>query len=136
MRASKRPRNSPAQQQDRSSPNEVLVHREERWQGPLPSPQSLEEFRKIVPDAPERIFQQWEQEAAHRRAYELTALNGAITKDRRGQQAAAAFALSALGLAGLCAWLNQPWIATILGGGTIAAVVGAFLYERRSKGSD
>jgi hypothetical protein len=67
-----------------------------------------------VPDAPERIFQQWEAESAHRRAYEKKALNGTIAKDRRGQWAAISFALSALGLAGFSVWMGQPWLPAFL----------------------
>jgi uncharacterized membrane protein len=135
VRNSKRPRNNPAARQgDASAGAEVsIVQRQEFWQGPLPSPQTLEAFRQLVPDAPERIFAQWEEEAKHRRAFEQTALSEAAKKDRRGQFAAIAFALAALILTAFCVWMGQPWVAGILGGGTIAAVVGAFLYERRSE---
>jgi uncharacterized membrane protein len=101
------------------------------WSGPLPPPQTLEEFRQLVPDAPERIFRQWEEESNHRRKYEDTALKASIRSDRRGQIAAAIFAVGALVLTAVCVVYNQPWIAAILGGGTIASVVTAFLYERR-----
>lgn len=134
MRNSKRARNNPPANRRSPQPDQQVsvVHTEHRWEGPLPPPRALEEFRTLVPDAPERIFAQWEAESAHRRKYEQDALAAATLKDRRGQYAAAAFALSALGLAAFCVWMGQPVVATILGGGTIAAVVGAFLYQRAS----
>jgi uncharacterized membrane protein len=129
MRSSKRARNnSPAARQGQDV--STRVETQQLWQGPLPPPGALEEFRKIVPDAPERIFAQWEKESAHRREYEANALAAATAKDRRGQISAATFAISALALSAFCVWMGHPAVATALGGGTIAAVVGAFLYQR------
>lgn len=107
----------------------VEVH--QSWQGPLPDPDSLEAFRQIVPDAPERIIKQWELEAAHRREYEMTALNGAIERDRVGQGAAIVFALSALVAGVIALFLGHPAFATAIVTTTIVSVVGAFLYQRR-----
>jgi uncharacterized membrane protein len=108
------------------------VTQEQFWQGPLPSPQTLESFRSVVPDAPERIIRQWELEADHRRAYEAMALEGTIRIDKAGQRNAILFALGALGVVALALYLDHPWIAGILGTGTIGSVVGAFLYQSRN----
>ncbi len=83
-----------------------------------------------MPDAPERIFAQWEAESDHRRKYENTALAGALKRERRGQFFAVAFALGALALAALAVVYEQAWVAAVIGSGTIATVVGAFLYQR------
>lgn len=107
----------------------VEVH--ESWEGPLPSPQTLEAFRHIVPDAPERIIRQWELEADHRREYEMTALKGSITRDERGQGAAILFALSALAAGIIALFLGHPAFATGIVTTTIVAVVSAFLYHRK-----
>ena len=40
---------------------------QETWQGPIPPPAALDAFRKLVPDAPERIIQMAEEEARIRR---------------------------------------------------------------------
>ncbi|KFC74532.1 hypothetical protein FG93_01118 [Bosea sp. LC85] len=101
------------------------------WEGPLPSPATLEAFRDIVPDAPERIFRQWEVESAHRRDYEMMALKGSIARDQRGQLAAIAFALSALATGIIALFLGYPAVAGVVVGTTIVSVVAAFLYQRR-----
>ncbi|KAB1068893.1 DUF2335 domain-containing protein [Methylobacterium planeticum] len=134
MRASKRQRNNPmARHEPRSEPTTTTIIRtEEGWQGPLPSPKSLEEFRALVPDAPERIMRQWETESEHRRGQERRALNGAIWRDRIGQIGAIMFLVMVLSVVSLALWLDHPWIAGILGAGTISSVVGAFLYQRHS----
>ena len=99
------------------------------WQGPLPPPAALEEFARLIPDAPKRIFRRWEAEADHRRAYEREAL-AAIRRDARGQVSALLFALAALSVSAFALWLGEPWVAGTIGGGTIASIVGAFLYQR------
>lgn len=83
-----------------------------------------------MPDAPERIFRQWEGESEHRRAYEKAALEASIRRDLIGQISATLFALSALAVAVLALWMGEPWVAGVIGGGTIVSVVGAFLYRR------
>lgn len=105
----------------------------EVWQGPLPSPQTMEEFRQIGSDWPERIFKQWETETAHRRGYENRALDASILIDKMGQVFAGIFAGGALGVAALAIVYGQPWVASIIGGATIASVVGAFLHRDKKK---
>lgn len=106
------------------------VGRASYWHGPLPPPSVLEGFARLVPDAPERIVRQWGLEAEHRRAYERQALEAAIRRDARGQVSALLFALTALSVSAFAVWLGQPWGAGTIGGGTIASVVGASLYQR------
>lgn len=133
MRSSKRARNR-TQSSDPSPDNGIsIVQTQELWHGPLPHPQIVEEFRRLIPDAPERIFRQWEDQSRHRREYERRALEASIRKDRIGQFAAITFALVALAVVAFAIWQGQPWVAGVLGGSMIVAVVGAFLYERRSR---
>ncbi|GLS73108.1 DUF2335 domain-containing protein [Methylobacterium tardum] len=96
----------------------------------------LEDFGRLVPDAPERIFRQWEMEADHRRTYERQALDAAIRRDVRGQASALLFAVAALSVSAFALWLGQPWVAGTIGGGTIASVVGAFLFQRATAKSN
>lgn len=140
MRSSKRPRNKPVDIAVSGAASghfgkTLEVHQVESvqsWTGPLPPPAALEAFRELLPDAPERIFRQWEMESDHRRQYESRALRGTIANDRISRLAAAVFALSALGVAAYAISVNQPWVAGVIGGTTIASVVGAFLYGRHS----
>ena len=118
------------------SESPVEVGRRSYWQGPLPPPAVLEDFGRLVPDAPERIFRQWEMEADHRRTYERQALDAAIRRDVRGQASALVFAVAALSVSAFALWLGQPWVAGTIGGGTIASVVGAFLFQRATAKSN
>lgn len=115
---------------------QILVHAtttQELWQGPLPSPQTMEEYRAIAPDWPERIVQQWEEESAHRRDYEMYALRSTARRDLIGQIFAGIFAISALGVSAYAVSEHQPWVAGAIGGVTLASVVGAFLYQQTKK---
>jgi uncharacterized membrane protein len=101
------------------------------WSGPLPAPADLQRFNEIIPDGASRIMALAEKQADHRIAYERRALfiEGA---ERLGSRSLAfIFAVVALGVAGYCATINQPWIAGILGGGTIASVVAALVYTTK-----
>jgi len=51
-------------------------------------------------------------------------------RDVRGQISALVFAVAALSVSAFALWLGQPWVAGTIGGGTIAPLVGAFLYQR------
>lgn len=125
--------NPPAKRPPSEEHQETVLHWQEirhEWAGPLPPPNALAEFQRLVPDAPERIFRQWEEESAHRRGYEQQALAASIRRDLIGQCGAILFSTGALSVAGFALWLNQPWVAGIVGGTTIGSVVGAFLYQR------
>ena len=140
MRASKKPRNSQTTSPS-NSPSETrtsVTTVEQTWAGPLPPPAVLEGFGRIVENGAERIFTQWEQEASHRRKYEMMSMRWSMALDGIGHVLAFIFAMSALAVAAWAASINQPWVATVLGGGTIAAVVAALVYRgsKRSKTTD
>lgn len=49
---------------------------------------------------------------------------------RRGQRFALTMGLSGLGATVFAAYVGQPWVAGILGGGTLLSLVSAFLYDK------
>jgi len=108
------------------SNNQTVTTTTAWWQGPLPPPAALRGFDDVVPGLAERIATAWEVESAHRREIEKTDQRDFYRDMLTGKVFALIFVLSALALAGLCAWLDQPWLGGIIGGGTIGAVVWAF----------
>lgn len=122
--------NPPARQDQRPQAPQSEIVRQDFWQGPLPPPGALEQFRQLVPDAPERIFDEWQREAAHRRKIEEKALTGNLRTVRFGQVGAITFGLGALGISGLGFWLGYPVEASAVTCTTVVGVVGAFLYQR------
>jgi uncharacterized membrane protein len=110
----------------------VIEHRAAFWQGPIPPPAVLREFGEIVPDAPERILRQWENESEHRRRMEHGALEAHHKRSVQGLWNAIVFALGSLITSNVALVLHEPQAAMVLGGGTIASVVAIFIYQRRA----
>jgi uncharacterized membrane protein len=141
MRASKRARNNDRSlsrvTENRPEASEVKLEHVS-WAGPLPPPSVVEQFDHLVENGAERIFRQWELETDHRRKYEALALRGSLWLDGIGRVTAFIFAMAALLVTGWAANIGEPWVAAVLGGGTIAAVVAALVYrgttERRPQG--
>ncbi len=113
------------------------------FQGPLPSPDAIEHYDRILPGAADRIVAQWEQQSGHRQALERHTITSNLTAQTRGQYFALFICLAILGVA---VWLfsrgADGWaFATIVG--ELAAVLLAFIYgrsrqdrERRDKDSN
>lgn len=97
--------------------------------GPHPPASELKELQKVFPDAPRLIFEQFSREPEHRRALERMALEAGLKRANRAQIYAFAFAMSFVLLAFFAVLMNQPWVAGVLGVGTLASVVGAFLSD-------
>lgn len=108
----------------------VHVKTERFWSGPLPPAEEIQKFAELVPDAPERIFKQWEIESKHRRDCENKALRASIRDSHLNRISAMIYIVGAFVLSGFALWLNLPWVGGIISGVTIASVVGAFLKQR------
>ena len=87
----------------------VLAAHSEQWSGPMPHPDSLRAYQSMVPDAPERILRVFEQDSDHVRHVQMTALNGQINRDRRGQWMAFGVIVGGMSLTAWSMWLgNSP----------------------------
>ena len=95
----------------------------ESWQGPLPAPETLAEFERIVPGSAEAIIREWGTEANHRRRYEQRALSIQGFEQIGGRVLAFVFAIAALGVTAYLARIGAEWAAGIIGAGTIGSVV-------------
>ncbi len=100
------------------------------WNGPLPPPAVLEDFDRVVPGGAERIFAAWEGETAHRHALEKRNLLLSAVDTILGKVFAFLFVCGALGACIYTAAIGANWVAAILGSGTIASVVWAFVKQR------
>jgi uncharacterized membrane protein len=90
-------------------------------------PAALDEFNRIVPGWPERIFVQFEEQGRHRRELEQRQSRFVVRDAHIGQILAGLFAFMGLAVTAWVIYFNQPVTATILGSGTIAPIVYAFL---------
>lgn len=144
MRASKRGRNQVPDRQQPHAPDRNLRRdgegnrlvgvsiEKQLWAGPLPAPETLQQFEDIVPGLARAIANEWHEETAHRRRFDNTALKLEIWERLGSRVLAFLFSVLCLVTAVICAYLGAPVAAAILGGGTIAAVVAALVYRGQS----
>ena len=113
------------------SPSITIRGEVSSFEGPIPSPEALEYYNRLVPDAAERILSLAESEAVHRRSMETRKLELASAQIQRGQWFGLVFGLAALTVVGVAVYHQTPWVAGILGSTTIVAVVTAFVLGRQ-----
>ena len=112
---------------------ETLAVRSELFSGPLPHPEHLAAYERIMPGAAESIFQAFAAEGEHRRATESKAVDSSIRLASRGQIFAFVIGMTALiGGIGLMAFDKSiAGAATSLS--ALAALAGVFVWSKRQK---
>ncbi len=126
--------------QDFPVPAERIVYQETNTrlshQGPIPAPEDLAAYEKLYPGSAERIIAMAERQQAHRFDLEVRQVDARIEdlrenrrERRRGQNYALVIGLAGLATTGLAAYFEQQWVAGILGGATLVALVSVFLYD-------
>lgn len=101
--------------------------------GPLPSPETLEEYSRLINNGAERIMVMAEKQSAHRMALERKFMNSNIWQGFIGQIFGLIVGLSAIGAAVYCATIDQPVLGSILGATGITGLVTAFIKGRNSQ---
>lgn len=93
--------------------------------GPLPAPEDLEHYGRIVDRGAERIFDMTEREQAHRHLMEQRTIRGEFGIRILGQIGAITTVVALAALTAYCASVGQP----IVAGGIVAigTVAGVFL---------
>ncbi|MCW2457467.1 UNVERIFIED_ORG: putative membrane protein [Rahnella aquatilis] len=116
---------------DRPEIQEIIISHE-AFQGPLPHPRILRDYEAVLPGAADRIFKLTEDEFKHRHDMEDKALNGAIFRDKRGQN----YGLSATIFTVLCALILGLTGHDFLAGaviGTVVAIATIFVLRNKPK---
>jgi uncharacterized membrane protein len=101
--------------------------------GPLPDPETLERYGRLIPNGCERIMQLVEGEASHRHTQEAAVVSGNMTLALRGQWISAGLVVM-LAVIGVGLTLKGfPAVASVIFATTIAAVAAIFIYGRRKE---
>lgn len=103
------------------------------FSGPLPPPATLQRYSEVIDNGAERIFQMAERNQAHRHELEQAAIRSEIRTAERGVVWGGVIALAGLACAGFLGWMGHEGAAGIVGGGTLATMVTAFVYGTRSR---
>lgn len=112
------------------------------WHGPLPPPETLEQFKRLVPDAPERILRMAEEEARVRReimkrdSESQNLRKGAELREyhrdvSRGQRVAFCFLVLDMMAAVACAYLGSEKIGVTIAGMGAAGIVSNFIWRKK-----
>lgn len=110
------------------------------FSGPLPPPNILEQYERLVPGAADRILRLWEDEVAHRRELELKRSD--IERDQianecklraKGQWLGFVLALCVLGVALVAIVRGHPLAGLASVVIALGSVVAAYLYSDRKR---
>lgn len=104
-----------------------------RFSGPLPPPEELAKYERILPGSADRIIRMAEEQAKHRQQLESTVIGSNATVQKWGLGCAFVVAMTAIG-GGI--WLSLKGMS---GAGltsiiaALAALVGVFVYGRSTQ---
>lgn len=101
------------------------------FSGPLPPPQILEDYNRIVPGSANRIIAMAERQADHRRRLEAQVISSDVTNSRIGLIFGLFIGLSGLVVATIIAIYGNPEAGVGMGLVTLASLVGVFVYGSR-----
>jgi uncharacterized membrane protein len=114
----------------------VSYKRHSVFSGPIPSPEMLAEYGRIIPDGPERILRMAEAQSEHRRALETSVVTSQNRQSEKGQLYAFILALV---FAGVGVWMASIGQFAIAGGiftVTIGGLVTTFVMGRSAQKKD
>lgn len=122
-----------------SSPNKSggngsgLEIRAQHFQGPIPPPDTLAKYEKIIPGAAERILAMAEKQGNHRRNLEAKVIDKDSGRASRGQIFAFIITITIIVGGFVMVWQGKSLegMASIIG--AITALVGVFIYGKVSK---
>ena len=101
------------------------------FSGPLPPPESLNGYERILPGSATRILKMAEQNAENRLSLNNKIVESDILRSNRGQVLGFVLSIFFIVAAIGCAYLNQPFPATILGVGGFSSIVSIFVLGRK-----
>jgi len=122
----------------REEPSQVRITKvtQQKFSGPLPPPSLLKDYDAICKGAANRILVLAEKEQEHRHTIENKAIDGAISKDKRGQNYALIVALVTLIGAIFLIARGHSITGSILVGGTLTSLVYIFINGKRDGKTD
>jgi uncharacterized membrane protein len=121
---------------DQHKSNAVVLRQSQSFSGPLPPPEMLRKFDEVVPGAAERIIKMAEEQSAHRKDLEKKVIESDISRSKWGQVLGFIIAVAGLAFSALIAIYGSAIAGGIIGIGTLASLVGVFMYGSSSRSKE
>ncbi len=126
--------NEPVKRQHQTPPAALV--QVASFSGPIPPPDVLKRYEEVLPGAAERILKMAEEQSAHRRKLETTAINSMDFNSKLGIAAGLFIILACIALAAYCVHrgANLTGLAMVIG--SVGGLLGAYLYGKKSTDQD
>lgn len=97
------------------------------YSGPIPPASEMAEYNKVILNGADRIMRMAENQSEHRQKLETTVVNANNRDSRLGVWFAGIIGIIGVVGAMVLAYFDKPVMSVILGGGTLATLVGVYL---------
>lgn len=104
--------------------------------GPLPAPETLEEYNRLIPNGAERIMKMAESQLQHRHDLEKSVIPSQVKQSQLGQWFGFILGLVGIGCGTFLAYNGQPYVGAIVAGTTVVSLVSVFVIGKRNQKRD
>lgn len=101
------------------------------YSGPIPPPEILQGYEKVLPGAAERILSMAEKQAKHRQEMESIKVKSGTRDSLIGEIFALIIGLTTIVSGAVVAIKGQPWPGAVIGTTGLAGLVSVFIYGTR-----
>ncbi|MBC6491721.1 DUF2335 domain-containing protein [Flavihumibacter stibioxidans] len=113
-----------------------LIVQSKSHRGPIPSPEDMEEYGRVIPDGANRIMAMAEKQQEHRIELEKFAVKEELSQSSRGQIFALIMGLSCLLVGGFLVYTQHDTAGSILFGTSLTTLVIAFIVGKVRQRND
>ena len=113
---------------------QIILHKEEMFAGPVPHPEIIEKYERIYPGAAKIIFENWDSQVKHRHGLEKSVVQTDNLRSILGVIFGFIIALAAISGGIYTALNDHPFLGSGLSAGGLALIVTAFITSRDRKG--
>lgn len=124
--------------QNNLNQNQLVIQQSsvQSFSGPLPHPDILRKFNEVLPGAAERIIKMAEDQSVHRKGLEKKVIDSDISRSKWGQILGFIMGMTGIVASVVIAIFGSPIAGSIMGVGTLASLVGVFMYGSKIRSKE